>query len=139
VQKYGSKKRFKTLKTFGFLPLEETSSRHADMATDFIFDNFPREFQHQIARDFWIYFLIRDLYLEFNLIYQFNKVENLQDKKEAYKYEEGRTYQNIDDEMISVEHRFKSQDKNSPSFLILMTGYFVLLENSVVRRRISYD
>lgn len=69
-----SKKRFKTLKSFGFLPADEMAASHLSLATEYIFENFPKEFHHQIARDFWIYFLIRDLFMNFNEIYSLMKL-----------------------------------------------------------------
>jgi hypothetical protein len=50
------KRRAKTLKTFGLL-LEPTEK--AQSLTNTVYEDFPREFEQQIARDFWIYILIR--------------------------------------------------------------------------------
>ena len=48
-------------------------------------------------------------------------------------------YKNIEDEVLFVEYRMRSQEKYVPTELILMTGYFVFIENSVVKKRINYD
>ena len=137
VVRYYSKRRSKTLKTYGFLPLDE-SKAVANLATDFLFDNFPREFHHQIARDFWIYCLAKDLILQFNGLYLFAKME-IATTNETLKYEEGRSYPHTEDERIQLEYRMRVQDQYTPCSVILMTNYFVLLREAVVEKRVHYD
>jgi hypothetical protein len=72
-------------------------------------------------------------------LYGFTKIENPQAKQESFKYEEGKSYINIDDEMIFVEYRMKLPEKYTECALILMTNYFVLLRKSVVEKRVHYD
>ena len=132
VSTYYTRRRSKTLQTYGFLPLDEETNSTSQKATDFVFNNFPRQFHHQIVRDFWIYFLIKDIATSYNELYDFAKKENTQTKTEKHKYEEGKSYPNIDDERIGVEYRMNLKDKYSFCSVILMTNYFVMLKDTTV-------
>ena len=106
---------------------------------DYVYENYPRQFEHQIIRDFWIYQLIRDLFMQFNTIHEFAKFTAVATKTESFKYEQGKTYQKIQDEMMSAQYRRNSQQKYAPCSLLLLTGYFVLLDGRTVQYRSPYD
>jgi len=92
--KKSSKRRNKTLKTFGLISnSNENGPSISSYTIDHVYENEAILTSHKVVRDFWIYLIAKDLLLEFNGLHHFINVELKATTLDSCKYEKGKTFE----------------------------------------------